>query len=85
MKTKTRRAPAVAEDKSQKERERKTRLSIALLCVALSGMAVVPFFFMGRTPDGGCSLELRMPATHDMHLHYEQMRSFYNGLSAGSI
>lgn len=84
VKTKTRRAPAVAEDKSQKESERKIRLSIALLCVALSGLAVVPFFFMGRTPDGS-SMELRMPATHDMHLHYEQMRSFYNGLSAGSI
>ena len=85
MKTKTGRAPVVAEDKSQKEKERKTRLLIALLCVALSGLAVVPFFFMGRTPDGSNSMELRMPATHDMHLHYEQMRSFYNGLSAGSI
>lgn len=85
MKTKTRRAPVVVEDKSQKERERKTRLSIALLCVALSGLAVVPFFFMGRTPDGSGGMELRMPATHDMHLHYEQMRSFYTGLSAGSI
>ncbi|HEX5734590.1 MAG TPA: hypothetical protein VF131_17275 [Blastocatellia bacterium] len=85
MKTKTRTAPAVAENKSQKERERKIRLSIALLCVALSGLAVVPFFFMGQTPDGSSSMELRMPATHDMHLHYEQMRSFYTGLSAGSI
>ena len=85
MKTKTKRAPVVVEDRSQKERERKTRLSIALLCVALSGMAVVPFFFMGRAPDGASGMELRMPATHDMHLHYEQMRSFYNGLSAGSI
>ena len=24
-----------------------------------------------------------MPVTHDMHLHLEQMKSFYNGLSAG--
>ncbi|HJQ69078.1 MAG TPA: hypothetical protein VKA70_08905 [Blastocatellia bacterium] len=85
MKTKIRRAPAVAEDKSQKERERKTRLLIALLCVALSGVAVVPFFFMGVTPDGSGGMELRMPATHDMHLHYEQMKSFQHGLSAGSI
>ena len=85
MKTKTKVAPRVAEDRSQKEKERKTRLLIALLCVALSGLAVVPFFFMGRTNAEGGGLELKMPATHDMHLHYEQMRSFYKGLSAGAI
>ncbi len=85
MKTKTKVVPRVAEDKSQKEKERKTRLLIALLCVALSGLASVPFFFMGQTKTEGGGLELKMPATHDMHLHYEQMRSFYHGLSAGSI
>ena len=85
MKTKTKVAPRVTEDKSQKESERKTRLLIALLSVALSGLAVVPFFFMGRTNTEGGGLELKMPATHDMHLHYEQMRSFYHGLSAGAI
>ena len=65
--------------------ERKTRLLTALLCIALSGFAVVPFFFMGRSETGGSSLELRMPTTHDMFLHYDQMRSFYNGLAAGEI
>jgi hypothetical protein len=85
VKTKTRRVSALAEDKLDKDKERKTRLLIALLCVALSGLAVVPFFFMGRATADTGGLELRMPETHDMHLHYEQMRSFYTGLSAGSI
>jgi hypothetical protein len=65
--------------------ERKTKLLIALLCIGLSAFAVVPFFFIGRSETGGGALELRMPTTHDMFLHYDQMRSFYNGLSAGKI
>ena len=65
--------------------QRKTKLLIALLCIALSAFAVAPFFFMGRSETGGGALELRMPTTHDMFLHYDQMRSFYNGLAAGKI
>ncbi|HWN99569.1 MAG TPA: hypothetical protein VNS63_09900 [Blastocatellia bacterium] len=64
--------------------ERQTRLLIALVCIALSAIAVVPFFFMGRS-DGNQGLILRMPTTHDMFLHYDQMRSFHNGLAAGEI
>jgi len=64
--------------------ERKTKLLIALACIALSAIAVVPFFFMGQSETGG-TFELRMPTTHDMFLHYDQMRSFYNGLGAGEI
>lgn len=66
------------------ERERRARLLIALLCVGLSAIAVVPFFFMGQSESGG-AFELRMPTTHDMFLHYDQMRSFYNGLAAGEL
>lgn len=65
--------------------ERKTKLLIALLCGGLSVFAVVPFFFIGRSETGGGALELRMPTTHDMFLHYDQMRSFYNGLAAGKM
>ncbi|HSB09423.1 MAG TPA: hypothetical protein VLM38_07900 [Blastocatellia bacterium] len=92
IKTKTAKSKAKAtnggvEDntKLRATNERKTRLLTALLCIALSGFAVVPFFFMGRSETGGSSLELRMPTTHDMFLHYDQMRSFYNGLAAGEI
>jgi hypothetical protein len=65
-------------------------LSTTLLCVVMSVLAVGPFFFMGRADDGdgdaaSSGLELRMPTTHDMFLHFDQMRSFYNGLNAGAI
>jgi hypothetical protein len=63
----------------------KGRLIVALLCVGLSAIAVVPFFFMGRSEDGAGASGLRMPTTHDMFLHYDQMRSFYEGLRSGEV
>ncbi|MEN3334301.1 MAG: hypothetical protein V7641_3666, partial [Blastocatellia bacterium] len=59
-------------------------LLVALLAVALTFIAVVPFFFMGQAEDGTAS-GLRMPTTHDMFLHFDQMRSFYRGLKAGAV
>jgi hypothetical protein len=61
----------------------KDRLVVALICVGLSAIAVVPFFFMGRAEDGASAAGLRMPTTHDMFLHYDQMRSFDEGLRSG--
>ena len=63
----------------------KARLAVLLLCVGLSAIVVIPFFFMGRAEDGQSATGLRMPTTHDMFLHYDQMRSFYAGLSAGEV
>jgi len=63
---------------------RRTKLFIAFFGIGLSAVAVVPFFFMGQSK-GGAAFELRMPTTHDMFLHYDQMKSFYNGLAAGEI
>jgi hypothetical protein len=60
------------------------RLLVLLLAVALTLIAVVPFFFMGQSEDGRAS-GLRMPTTHDMFLHFDQMRSFYAGLKAGEV
>jgi hypothetical protein len=65
-------------------KERRTKLSIAILGIGLSALAVVPFFFMGQSKHGE-AFEVRMPTTHDMFLHYDQMKSFYNGLAAGEI
>lgn len=65
-------------------KERRIKLSIAILGIGLSALAVVPFFFMGQSKRGE-ACELRMPTTHDMFLHYDQMKSFYNGLAAGEI
>ncbi|HEV8481965.1 MAG TPA: hypothetical protein VGV87_00290, partial [Blastocatellia bacterium] len=63
----------------------RARLFVLLLCVGLSAAAAVPFFFMGRTSNQSSRTQLRMPVTHDMHLHFEQMKSFYNNLSSGTI
>jgi hypothetical protein len=65
-------------------REWPARLLVALLGLVASVIAAVPFFFMGDVPPAR-SFELRMPVTHDMHLHLEQMKSFYTGLEAGEV
>ena len=85
MKKTTSIPPAEANEKLSAAKERKIKLLIALSCIGLSALAVVPFFFMGRSEKGGDPFALRMPTTHDMFLHYDQMRSFYNGLAAGEI
>jgi len=63
----------------------KRHLAVAMLCIVASAAAVVPFFFMGNPLPGGTRRDLRMPWTHDMFLHYDQMRDFYAGLAAGEI
>ena len=83
--TKTPKSSPEASEKNRAAKERRTRLLILLLCTGLSAVAVVPFFFFGHSETGGSLFELRMPTTHDMFLHYDQMRSFYNGLAAGEI
>jgi hypothetical protein len=65
--------------------ESRARVLIAFLCVLVSAAAVMPFFFMGRPLPGGSRWDLRMPETHDMFLHFDQMRDFYQGLAAGEI
>jgi uncharacterized membrane protein len=80
-------APTVVEEKAPPtaERIRQTRLLICLLCLVLSVIAAVPFFFLGR-PQAEPGIEmLGMPTTHDMFLHYDQMKSFHAGLQAGEI
>jgi hypothetical protein len=88
MKTKTVATPkptSVEPDpKALAASKRKNKLLIVLGCVALSALAVVPFFFMGRSETGG-AWDLRMPTTHDMFLQWDQMKSFYNGLAAGEV
>jgi hypothetical protein len=60
-------------------------LSVIFFCVILSGAAVVPYFFMGQPDEeqGQTRWSLRMPDTHDIFLHWDQMKSFYTGLRAG--
>ena len=67
------------------ENMRQPTLLVTALCLGLSALAVVPFFFMGRSEGGGGAFRLRMPVTHDMILHFDQMKSFYTGISSGEI
>ncbi|MBI3650386.1 MAG: hypothetical protein HY231_04995 [Acidobacteria bacterium] len=62
-----------------------SRFTRLVLCLLLSAVAVIPFYFFGRPQHGNKEWHLQMPITHDMHLHLEQMKSFYNGLAAGVI
>jgi 6-pyruvoyl-tetrahydropterin synthase related domain len=55
-----------------------------LLCIGLASLAVLPFFFIGEDPAAGCCGG-EMPVTHDGAMHYNQMRSFQNGLAAGRV
>ncbi len=71
-------------DKKKSRRELWIKLSLTLLCLALSALATLPFFFMGR-PEDTDKFQLQMPVTHDGTLHFEQMKSFYNGLAAGKL
>lgn len=67
------------------ERERKAKLIVVIICITLSALAVLPFFFFGQAEGESSGLEIAMPVTHDMHLQYEQIESFYAGLSSGEI
>lgn len=76
-------ATSVPATRSKTTRQLGRRIGIAALALVLSVVTVVPFYFMGR--DGKPGGMLWMPVTHDMGLHLEQMKSFYNGLAAGAI
>src|SRR5262245_56400034 len=76
--------PAAADPATSRPQPQfKARLWVALLIVAVSTIAAVPFFYMGQAKDDRGRLALRMPATHDMFLHYDQMKSFYAGIASG--
>jgi hypothetical protein len=75
----------LAPEELHKRAELWRRLSVTLLCLLLSAGAVVPFYFFGKLEVGESRWKLRMPVTHDMFLHFDQMRSFYRGLAAGVV
>lgn len=61
-------------------------LIVSTVCLTLSAVAVVPGFLMGQSPGAG-RWTLRMPDsdTSDMFLHFDQMKSFFNGIKSGEI
>ncbi len=64
---------------------RQRRVWLLGYCVVLSAIATLPYFFIANPHPGQSRWSLHMPATHDMHAHYNQMRSFYDGLRAGAV
>jgi hypothetical protein len=72
-------------EESQSKRILGTRLKVSFLCLFVAMLAVLPFHIMGRRDSQNLFWKFSMPITHDMHLHLEQMKSFYTGLSAGKI
>lgn len=79
-------APAEKPDERKTtEQERRDKLLVVISCLIFSALAVLPFFFFGQAGGESDGIEIAMPVTHDMHLHYEQIESFHAGLSAGEI
>lgn len=72
-------------EKTEVKTAQGSTFSLIFLCLILSAIATIPFYFFGRPQYGPKQWTLQMPITHDMHLHVEQMKSFYHGLSAGEI
>lgn len=82
-------------------KKRLLTFKVFLLILVLSTIAITPFFFMGISEGGkrwqdykdpynesdlGATYKtLSVPETHDMRVHFDQMRSFYTGLSAGVL
>jgi hypothetical protein len=58
---------------------------VTVVCLSLSAIAVVPLFTLSQSPDRSDGSRLWMPVTHDMILHFDQMKSFYQGLAAGEV
>jgi hypothetical protein len=78
-------ATVVKTEAAVAEQERKAKLLVVITGLLLSAFAVLPFFFMGDAGGESNGLEIAMPVTHDMHLHYEQIESFHQGLKDGQI
>jgi len=57
---------------------------VALFCLLVTSVAVLPFFFIGEDQKVGCCGG-EMPVTHDSWMHYNQMNAFWRSLSAGII
>lgn len=66
------------------EQSNKAKLTVAVLLIALTSVAVLPFFVIGEDQKVGCCGGA-MPVTHDSWMHYNQMNAFWQSLSAGII
>ncbi|MFN0111453.1 MAG: hypothetical protein ACKVZH_21525 [Blastocatellia bacterium] len=67
-----------------KNSSRKLKLAIALALIAMTSIAVLPFFVIGEDQKIGCCGGA-MPVTHDSWMHFNQMNAFWQSLSAGIV
>jgi hypothetical protein len=54
------------------------------LCLIVSAVAALPFFYIGEDRAVGCCGG-EMPITHDSWMHFNQMQAFARGLAAGRV
>jgi hypothetical protein len=59
-------------------------LAAILLCLIVSAVAALPFFYIGEERAVGCCGG-EMPITHDSWMHFNQMQAFARGLAAGRV
>jgi hypothetical protein len=72
-------------DNGNSHKKSRYLFALILICVSLSALAVLPFFFFTVFTSDNGSWMFKMPATHDMALQVEQMKSFYQGLEGGNL
>ncbi|MBK7601758.1 MAG: hypothetical protein IPJ07_25810 [Acidobacteria bacterium] len=60
------------------------KAGLIILCLTLTAIAVLPFFYLGEVRGGGCCGGA-MPVTHDGAMHLNQMQGFWRGLTSGRI
>lgn len=64
--------------------DRKAAIAVALTLVAMTSIAVLPFFVIGEDQKVGCCGG-EMPVTHDSWMHYNQMNAFWRSLTSGIV
>jgi hypothetical protein len=62
----------------------KAPIAIISLCVGLSALATLPFFFLAEVDEDESRWTLHVPETLDLPYHVSEAELFYEGLKAGS-
>lgn len=85
---------------SHHDRDWRGKSGVILFALLLAAATVTPFFFMGkdeggrrwyegatpaRADSGTIPVQLQLPETHDLGVHFDQMRSFYAGQASGKL
>ena len=69
---------------TRRTESRREWLAALLLCLLVSAVAALPFFYIGEDRAVGCCGG-EVPITHDAWMHFNQMQAFACGLAAGRV